>query len=256
MRFRDRPGFVPETVQGPLDFTWRGAREHIGPTETVTPLLDMLAGTTTCGQLAMCAGILLWGSWRFKGHTEVEHNFELAEAAFAWHFDHRFVNTNRGPTGAAPDQPPAISATMKLNGYMRQSMDPAQYWVKYFQPVRETFHASHIAAHVLPKKAKKDFEAWLKEVAKRVKRIASKPDEAFKKKSEFESVEAHQAFIARHRGAPIPPEILDPNVDVNDSNRDELNARFLAGLKASENRYLLRPEELPALGVEPIPYSA
>lgn len=256
MRFRDRPGFVPESVQGPLDFAWRGARDHIGPTETVTPLLDMLAGTTTCGQLAMCAGILLWGSWRFKGQAEVEHNFELAEAAFAWHFNYRYVNTNRGPTGAPPDQPPAVSATMKLNGYMRQAMDPAQYWEKYYQPVRETFHAAHIVSHVLPKSAKKEFEAWLKEVVARVKRIASKPDEEFKKKKEFESVEAHQAFIARHRGAPIPPEILDLNVEVNESNRKNLNARFLAGLSPSDNRYLLRPEELSLLGVETIPYGS
>jgi len=255
MYFSDRPTFIPPSVEGPLDFKWLGAREHIGPTETMTPLLDMLAGTTTCGQMAMCAGILLWGSWRFKGHVPVEHNFELAEAAFAWQTDYRFVDIDRGPKGKAPDQPPALSATMKLNSYMRASMNP-KYWESYFQPVRETFHSSHIVRHVLPKAAKKEFETWLTELAARVKRLAAKPDEDFKREDEFESLEGYRVFVTRHRGAPIPPEILDPSVEVNESNRDELNAHFLAGLKASENRYLLRPKELSPLGVETIPYGS
>lgn len=84
----DLPGYIPPSIIGaPLDFRWEGARDHIGPTETVTPLLDMLASTTMTAQIAMCAGVLTWGAWRLKGETEVEHNFELVEAAFAYMID-------------------------------------------------------------------------------------------------------------------------------------------------------------------------
>jgi len=248
MRFAARPDFIPNITDAPMDFVWRGAQDHIGPTETMTPLLDLLAGTTTCGQVAMCAGILLWGTWRFKGHAPVEHNLELAEAAFAWQVDYRYVDVNRGPKGTPPDEPPALSATMKLNALMRSELDDDEYWYNYYQPVRETFHSAHIVRHVLPKAAKKEFEAWLKGLVERVKRIASKPDEEFRKKKDFDSLEAHRAFVGRHRGAPLPPEILDPNTDVSEENRLELVHRFLAGLDSSTNRYLRSPEELKAQG--------
>jgi hypothetical protein len=256
MGFAERPSFIPDMSGEPIDFAWDGPEAHIGPTETVTPLLDLLAGTTTCGQVTMCAGVLLWGAWRLKGHTAVEHNFELAEAAFAWQIDYRYIDVDRGPKGKPPDQPPAQSAMMKLNSFMRREMDADEYWNSYYQPVRETFHSAHLVRHILPKDARKEFETWLKGLVARVKEIASKPDEEFRKKKEFESPEAHRAFVSRHRGSPLPPEILAPQSKVTPELQRDLVMQFLGGLNPSSNRYLRSPEELKASGLEAMPYGA
>jgi len=251
MRFNERPQFVPpEVIGSPIDFAWEGARDHIGPTEKVTPLLDQLAGTTTCAQVSMCAGVLLWGAWRFSGLAPVEHDFELAEAAFAWQVDWRYADPDRGPKGKPPDQPPAVSATMKLDSLMRSAMDVDQYWNSYYQPVRETFHSAHIVQHVLPKPARKVFQGWLKSLTTRVKEIAPKPDEEFRKKKDFASIEEHQAFIARHRGLPLPPDILLEGHEVTAERSRALVQKFITGLDWKANRYLRPPDEMRALGFE------
>jgi hypothetical protein len=247
------PPFIPASITGtPLEFEWKGAREHIGPTETLTPLLKQLGSTTTCGQISMCAGILLWGAWRLKGATPIERYVELAEATFAYQVDWRYLNLEAEPLIPAPDQPPAVSAMTELNNFLVAAV--RDYWISYYIPVAETFHSSHVVKHILPKKAAKDFQTWLLGLAERVREIAAKPDEPFKKKKEFPTEEAWKAFLAPHRGKPLPPDILDPAATVTKENRHDLVATFLAGLDWNNNRFLRPPEEMKASGFVGTPY--
>lgn len=253
MSIEELPEFIPQSIVGvPVDFRWEGAREHIGPTETVTPLFERLGGTTTCGQISMCSGILLWGAWRLKGHAPVEHNFELAQASFAYQIDWRYVDIEVEPKGKAPDQPPALSAMMKLNSFLRASL--RDYWNSYYIPISETFHSAHIVKHILPAEHAKAFQHWLVSLADRVKSIAAKPDEPFRKKKEFDTADEYEVFVARHRGLALPPEILNPAQQVTAGNREELVARFLERLDWKSNRYLRAPEKMQAMGFTGTPY--
>lgn len=246
---------IPQLLLGAvLDFKWEGAREHIGPTETVTPLLNHIGGTTSCAQISLCAGVLLWGASRLQGFVEVEHNFELAEAAFAYQVDWRYVDIDAGPKGKAPDQPPALSAMMRLNQFMRNSIDKDEYWDSFYQPVSETFHSIHIVNHILPKPVKKDFENWLNIVVERIKKSYAKPDESFRKRKEFDSEAEYQIFLGRHRGPALPPQILAPSFDYTPENRESLVRDFLKNLDIGNNRYLRTPEAMKELGFEGTPY--
>ena len=238
----------------PLDFQWKGTGEHIGPVERVTKLLNSLSGTTTCGQVTLCSGVLQWGAWRLQGHTPVEHGFELAESAFAWQVDHRYVDEDQGPLGATPDEPPALSAMMELSEFMQQALNAKRWWNRYYQPISETFHSVHVVRHILPKTKRKLFDQWLNATVKRVKSVAPKPDEDFKPKDEFDSPEEHKEFIARHRGDPLPPQILDPDFDYDDDRRVELIDQFLQSLDWGANRYLRSPDEMKEIGFEGTPY--
>src|SRR5262245_40622480 len=85
MKWDTRPQFVPAAVtEAPLDFAWKGDRRHIGPVETVTPLMDRLSGSTICAQVTLMAGMLVWAAWRLKpGASQESRRFlQLAEAAF------------------------------------------------------------------------------------------------------------------------------------------------------------------------------
>src|ERR1700751_3467206 len=110
------PPFIPTTVVGKqFDAVWKGARDHIGPVEQITPFIRRLAKKTTCATVSICAGVLLWGAWRLKGLTEVDYNIELAEAAFVYQIDWRYVDPDAGPMEMPPDQPPPVSAMTALN---------------------------------------------------------------------------------------------------------------------------------------------
>jgi hypothetical protein len=255
MNFSERPGFIPAAVENrPLDFKWNGARDHIGPTETVTPLMERVWGTTTCGQITLCAGLLLWGGWRLRGHTDTETLLLLAEAAFAYQVDWRYLREDLVPFKRPPDEPPALSASMALIDFAQIALNPKKNWDNYYQPVRETFHSAHVVRHILPADVRKPFDAWLDVVAERVQKIAAKPEEAFRKKKEFATNEEYLEFCARHRGTPLPPQVLDPQFAYDDGQRAQLVRENLHGLNCQANMYLRSPEDMRALGFAGTPY--
>lgn len=252
---RTRPSYIPETVVGaPIDFPWEGADSHIGPTEGMTPLLKMLEGKTTFGFLSLGAGILQWAGWRLLHHTDVSHNLDLAEALFAYQVDSRYLKRSARPPGLPPDEPPALSASRQFDWLMMRAADPEEYWHSYYVPIMEVFHCAHLVRHILPKSAWKDFGDWLKVISKRLDELASAPDEPFRKKSTFPSLEAYHAFTARHRGMALPAQVIDPAFSYKPEQREELIDAYLAGLNWRENRYLHSPDELRATGFEGRPY--
>ena len=250
-----QPSWIPEQIVGaPIEFKWSGAGDHVGPMETVTPLLDMLSAKTTCAEISLIAGLLQWTAWRLNGHTDTEHNVWLAEAAFAYQVDWRYCDVNAGPKGKPVDQPPAQSAMMVVNRFARQALDYDEFWNSYYQPVRQVFHAAHVVQHIVPKSERSVFDSWLKATVARLDQVARKPDEAFKKKKEFASPEEHASFIARHRGSPLPPEVLDPSFTYEASERAQLVSKFLTSLSWDANPYLRSPEAMIKLGFVGKPY--
>jgi hypothetical protein len=218
--------------------------------ETVTPLLNRLSSTTTCGQLAMCAGVLEWGIWRLEGHVLTESARCLHDAAFVFQVDRRYADPKRGEVGKAPEQPAALSALMQLKRFLRQAMSAEP---SYYQPIRETFHSAHIVQHILPRAYTKAFGEWLDALAGRVRNLAPKPDEPFRKKKEFDAPEEYQEFLARHWGAPLPPQVLDPE-GFDPDQRAQLVAEFVADLDWQANPYLRSPGEMKEMGFPGEPY--
>ena len=256
MNFYERPDYVPaEIVGAPISCEWKGAQAHIGPVETLTPLMVQLGRGTAATQVAMCAGILLWLTWRLKTLTPVEHNLELAEAAFAYNIDWRYLDVDAGPKGKAPDQPPAESAAKKVNRWMRDAVDAETRWNSFYTAVGETFHSSHVVKFITPRRYKPDFTAWLDAVSDRMAEHFPIPDIPWREINTFESKADCYAYRAPRRGVAIPPQVLDPSFDYRPEQREDLLREFLAGLDPSRYRYLRTPEALLELGFEGVPYT-
>lgn len=255
MNFYARPDFIPASIVGaPLDFLWEGAQAHIGPVEVVTPLMKRLGQGTGLAQVALCAGVLLWLTWRLREATEVDHNLELAEAAFAYCVDWRYIDVDAGPKGKAPEQPPALSAAKKVNSLMRRALNHETYWNSFYQPVGETFHSANIVNHILPRATQRVFEGWLLALADRVKTHFPRPSIEYREYSTFESEVAYDEFVAPMRGVAPPPQILDPSFAYEPQQRDRLLSEFLAELDPKRNRYLRTPEAMLELGFTGTPY--
>ena len=255
MNLYERPSFIPASiVDAPIAFTWEGAQAHIGPVEMVTPLMKSLGQGTGLAQVAQCAGVLLWATWRLKKAANVDHNLELAEAAFAYGVDWRYIDRKAGPWHEVLDQPSALSAAMKINSLMRRALNHEAHWNSFYQPVSETFHSANIVNHILPKPTRAEFESWLNSVIDRVKTFFPLPDIPKRKFGTFDNEAAYDEYVAPRRGVAVPPQILDPGFDYKPQEREALLAGFLGQLDPQKNRYLRSPESMLKLGFVGVPY--
>lgn len=232
-----------------------GTLSHIGPVETVTPLLKRLDGASTCAQVSLCAGVVLWGAWRLQPFTPVAELLLLAEAAFAWQVDWRYVDSQRGPTGTPPDQPPALSASLELHGFLRKAL-LQRIWETGAPPVARTFHASHVVRHVLPKGIVKSFESWFTLTTDKAKLLSPGPVAHPGEGDEFASPEAEADYFLKLRGVPLPPQVIDPSQDVKSGRRAALLAEFRASLDPARNKYLRTTDEMRTFGFVGEPYVA
>lgn len=242
-----------EVSKAPIEFKWLSARDHIGPVETMTPLMLEFCNTTTCAQVTLCAGMFCWGFMRLSAFSSLDHFHELFEAAFAFQYDWRYCDRDQGPIEEVPDQPPADSALLQLTYFMRAAIGE-RIWSSYYQPVTSTFHSAHIVHHILPASIKKEFVTWRKTVVERIKTHYSKPVEAFKKKKEFANLDEYELFLSRHRGLALPPQILDLNFPYNHEDRENLVREFLQSLDPNKNRYLRNAEVMKSMGYAGTPY--
>jgi len=250
-----RPGYIPESIVGaPIDFPWHGALGHLGPAEAVTPLMKMLDKKTLTAYLTLGAGILQWAGWRLLNHTDVSFLLELSDALFAYQVDPRYFKRSAHPKGAPPDQPPALSGALQLGWLMVKAANPERYWHNYYAPISEVFHGTHLVRHILPEPAQKPFGDWLKNISKRLDVIAPKPDEPFRKKSTFATVEEYRAFLVPHRGVALPPQVLAPSFEYRPEEREALLNAHLEKLDWRSNRYLQSPDEMRGQGFEGTPY--
>jgi hypothetical protein len=254
-----RPSFIPAALaEAPVDFEWKGDREHIGPVQMVTPLMRRLWGVTHCGQITQLAGLLYWAGWRLKNHAPAPARrfLLMAPAMFAYQIDALYFD--RGPVPEYEEYEdeftPALSAAFEIEGYARRALDKERYWNEYYTPVRPTFHMAHLVTHIMPKELQKKLKSWLREAAARVHAAAPKPEEDRKKPEEFPSDEAYCAWIATHQGSALPPQILDPAFTYDESQRKALVDEHLKALNWRDNPYLRSPEAMVAAGFKGTPY--
>lgn len=248
--------FPPDFGMLPLDVEWKGARQHFGPVEGVTPLIDRLASKTTCATVTLMVGVMCWGVNRLKHHVDQSWNFELAEASFASQVDWRYVDVDKGPGLKEPDQPPALSASLSLNRYLCQAMDGEKPWNSYFQPVMLLSHMVHVVRHILPNGFKQKFHDWLFMAVERLDAIAPKPATEYRGFKEFPDKAAYRAYCAPHRGEPLSLRVL-PSIQGELQTFDKQDSLdSVLKMNPARNRYLRTPNEMSELGFSSQPYLA
>lgn len=255
LQLREPPKYLQRAAiyRAPCDFPWKGSLDHVGPMETVTPLLNRIAGKTGLAEVTLFAGVLEWGAWRLRGFVGPDPSLQLLEAAFAYQVDFRYANAD-AIVIPVPESPPAESASRQLLYLGRQIIYPEYFWMAYSTPVREVFHAIHLVRHILPKAAKKQFSDWLDVVINRLDSVAAVPEEEDRNEEDFNNPADYQVFLLRHHGEALPREILDPDVEYDHNRRKEFVERFLTKLDWQTNPYLRSPEEMLKLGFEGTPY--
>lgn len=237
----------------PMTDRWTGALDHIGPVQTITPLMEMIGGKTTCGTVTLMSGVMLWGAERLRPFTPVDYLEEIAEAIFAWQHDWRYVDFFAGVPGKSPNGPPALSAAMMLRQLFLLSISEPEDWHSFYQPIMKASHMINITEFILPASAKEPFQGWLRAISNRLDQIAEIPDIKKPVYSEFQSEEAFDAYCAPRRGGPIPPVVFDLSVDINAL---DLAQAFVATLDHTQNRYLRSPQQMIELGFVGTPYES
>lgn len=254
------PSFYPfgelDLTTEPLTEKWKGSKRHIGPVQTITPLVELLGGKTTCGTLALMSGVMSWGAARLQPFGDASYCDELADAGFAFHSDWRHVNIKGGPRGKSPDQPVVHSAAMDLRAIYAGAVYGETPWNSFYQPLMEASHLVHIVRFILPKEPKKAFDAWLKAVSARLDEIAPIPDLDEPDINDFEDKFAYRAYCAPCRGLPLPPQVLDLSVDMSTIDLAAEAKAHIAQMNPAFNRYLRTPEEMAEMGFEGTAYGA
>lgn len=82
-----------------------------------------------------------------------------------------------------------------------------------------------------------------------------RPDEDFADPDDFATDEEWQAFASRHRGNALPPEVLDPGIDIDPARCWPLVERFLSQLDWTRNPFLRSPQEMRKIGFTGTPYT-
>lgn len=249
--------FVPSVVASePPSFPWHGRDEHTGSTRYETPLLQRLDLKTSCAYITLCAGIVMWGALRLEGFRE-EHKtaLQLAEAAMAYQVDWRYADRDAVDISIPEDGPPEVAALYELCIFLWRCIDRERYWDNYYSPMLETFHAAHLARHMLPRAARAAYGKWLARIIDRLDAIAPKPDEDFADPDDFATDEEWQAFASRHRGNALPPEVLDPGIAIDPGRCRPLVERFLSQLDWTRNPFLRSPQEMQKIGFTGTPYT-
>jgi hypothetical protein len=240
--------------EAPLAPRWKGADAHIGDFESSSLINKLAMGKTTCGTVSLMAGVMLWGARRLQSFYDVQFCFEMVDAAFAWQFDWRYFNGSAEPYRAAPDQPPAESATFVLDDLLRGPLTGESVFYSFDQPAPSLAEMANVVQFILPKSARPTYEAWLTKVCRRLNRLALAPDISPPNFADFESRQAYREFCAQMRGSPLPPHVLDDTADLDVLDLYAEASLFLESLDYKKNRFLRSPEEMNELGFEGTPY--
>lgn len=234
---------------------WKGKEDHTGPGTGSNAALSLVVGKTTMATMTLMAGVLLWGAKRVRPFFDTDFCLELAEASFAWHWDWRYINTEADPYYSPPNQPAATSATFVIDNAFRECMEEERQWFSFYQPLLPFSRVRHVVRHILTPETKKLFDTWVQETSWRLAKVASTPKMEIPIYGNFESREAYIQHCYPMRGAPIPPCILDPAVDMMSIDLAAEAKAFRETLDPSKNRFLRSASEMAELGFEGEPYA-
>lgn len=242
-----------DVIGKPIDCAWRGPLAHVGPFQVVTPLYDRVASKTTCGVLTELAGFASWGAWRLARRTNVRVLLQMVEASFAAQVHPAYVDPDGADTFEARDRPAGQSAAAQLQIFLWRAINP-KWWNSYYQPIAEAYHSAKLAHHIMPATKRGTFMRWLQRVTKRLDELAPKPREQPVENEDRMKKAARAAYWARHRGVPLPPEVLDVSCDFDLARREELVDRYLRALRWRDNPFLRSPARMKRLGFRGTPY--
>lgn len=202
----------------------------------------------------MMAGVLIWGCARLRHFTETDFCQELAEAAFAWQHDWRYVDVTAEPYFSPPDDPKEEAALFTLDEFVRDNIEGEKKWVSFYQPILPLFHMCNLVNFVMPKSQRALFETWLSSMITRMDAIAKAPELAVPDIDDFESKAAYRAYCAPRRGPPLPPMVLDLDTDLTGIDLQAEADKFLQSLDPSKNRFLRSPAQMLDMGFDGLPY--
>ena len=259
--FRSFPGaqivkypFLTPTLQDTVpSFKWWGRDEHTGDVRDAKEeaFLIQLDHKTSNAFISLCAGSVIWAAHRLQGYVpQAQMALQMAEAAFAYQIDWRYVNRDAIPLPIPfPDQERSSqeSALIELCIFLWRSLNHEKYWENYYSPILETFHALRLERFILPESVHADFNQWTQQVIQRLDQVAPKPSDDPEGRKNFDSESKWQEFVSRHRGEALPIEILDPDfsLDQLQVQRQILIQNFLNKLQAERNPFLLSLKETP-----------
>ena len=229
-----RPNYIPDTIASRgADFIWRGKREHIGPVETRTKLMDKFAGITSCGCFCIASGLLTWTSFRFGHLLDVSSTERLAEGALAFMADPLSLDIEALMEERVPDQPPVVSAYRELRWFGSGAIYPGRWFKNADTPTRELFHFAYLLRYLLDPASAAHFDDWIDAVTKNLQRVAPKPEVDESLLSDAPKSEEIHAFVAPHWGIPLPLAILSGEVAPGSLSKAVLEEARLIDWKAN-----------------------
>lgn len=240
--------------EAPLAPKWTHSHDHMGPVQTTTPLWEKLYGRTTCGTVTMMSGVMLWAAARLGHFCDTAYMREMAEAGFAWQLDWRFLREDVPPPEGLPKPETPEGAGPAIFQFMWSAIRGEGPWNSFSQPIFDLVHMAYLANFIMPKSALPEFEKWLLHLSGRLYDVAEAPDMDIPEFSDFESEEAYNEHVAPMRGAPIPPAILEYDVEHEDMDLEAEARAFVATLDPTKNRFLRSKDEMLRLGFEGEPY--
>lgn len=238
----------------PLAPSWTHPHDHMGPVRTPTPLFEKLYGRTTCGTVTMMSGVMLWAASRVGHFFDTSYMREMAEAGFAWQVDWRYLAEDVPPPNGLPKPETPEGAGPAIFQFMFAAIRGESPWNSFNQPIFPLVHTACLANVIMPKSALPEFEKWLLYLSGRLYDVAEAPDMEIPNFSDFESEEAYNHHIAPMRGIPIPPAILEYDVDHEEMDLEAEARAFVATLDPTKNRFLRSRDDMLPLGFEGEPY--
>lgn len=240
--------------QAPLASEWKGPRAHIGPAETVTPLVRILGNKSKLSVISMMAGVSFWAARRLEHFTDVSHLDELIEASFAWHFNFRYLDPDAEPDNYPPANPPELSALMQIDTLFRSQMENMLDWTNPNAPIFPAFHLTMLVQHILPDHGRALFQTWLEKYLARIELtslVQHKTDEEIDAIPRGPEMRDYCAMI---RGKPLPPSFLDVSLELDGRDLEAEALANLKGLDHTKNRFLRSPSDMLAMGFKGDPY--
>lgn len=237
-----------------IDFTnaadiknWRGSYAHTGSEYLSSPhnFGSYAAGKTTMGTVTLMAGVLRWAAQRIHPLLDASHCEELAVALFAWQFDWESFDEKAKPHFSPPEQPAAPSALFYIDNTVRDAITEEGSWYSFYQPIRPLFRIINVTYYILPAAEKKTFLAWLTVVSHRINSVAKLPAyDSVPSFYDFADREEYRKHCAPYRGVPLPPEILNPDISLDQIDIQQAAIAFVQSLNPKTNRFLKKKPTL------------
>jgi hypothetical protein len=226
------PDFILRTgiADEPVTHTWDDSDPdfaYVGMDERLQHRIDK---TTYRGVLALSAGVAEWIAWRFHKVSSDSLLFDKIEAVWAGIIDWRYLSGNSLPVRhdwQGPVRGPLWSAASWLDqviGLLKRK--------QFASP--EAVCLSQLLLHVTVHPD--SFKDWRRFAIGRLAKLYPEDDQ-------------------NRLGAPLPRQVMDPDIKFDPAMAPALLDTFLRGLDPARNPFLASPADMVASGFTDTPYT-